>query len=433
MIKLLRAILFFLVLSTSLSLWADEQTGSAPQTNELQKSVKEALLAESDFLLAQVYHDKGQWRLALFALERVLIVQPDNMPARLMSAKIYIEQKQMTWAQKELAHIAPKYLNTKQAKQYRNFKSQINAYKDRYGPLKLTSNIAVTIGHDSNVTYGPDFDSIILPSQTSATDLSDARSDGDQYLLTSVYTTGKYALNRSTTLNNTIGYTQKNHQQRTDVNEGYLNLYSGVSKNFNNNVVTVTGLHNSYWVDDELDSQYWGGQLNGTSKIAKGQWLLAYIRYIEYSYEDDSTYDSQKTLASLSHLIWFDKKAHPTSFKYGLYSGELKAQDSSYEYIGYSLWGGITAISYQLKPNIKLYAGLTFEIRDHESEDPYYATQRNDELISLYLSSIFTLKDGWSITPNISYSKNNSNMAMYGYERYTAGLTIMREFKNEIL
>lgn len=110
---------------------------------------------EFDFMFAQAAYVQGFTDQAIFALERVLWIDPNHSDARNLLAELYLVQQAYTYAQIESNTV----IRSKPAPQAYGKAQQINTVATRYygGSSGILSygSLSVELGHDSNPDQAP--------------------------------------------------------------------------------------------------------------------------------------------------------------------------------------------------------------------------------------------------------------------------------------
>jgi hypothetical protein len=73
-------------------------------------------------------------------------------------------------------------------------------------------------------------------------------------------------------------------------------------------------------------------------------------------------------------------------------------------------------------------AGASVEYRDHDGADPLFLAGREDVRLDLSLGLRVAVVDRLSVRPRLTYTRNESNLALYDYDRWTAGVGLRFEF-----
>src|SRR5690349_2006462 len=115
-----------------------------------------------DYLLGVAALDLGKNTEAVFALERVLAVRPDNAPARAQIARAYFALKETDTARRE-------FENVKQQQVPPEVRQTIERYLDAIGRVQETEKfkarffVEFALGWDSNVNSATRVDSVAVP------------------------------------------------------------------------------------------------------------------------------------------------------------------------------------------------------------------------------------------------------------------------------
>src|SRR5262249_32281549 len=114
---------------------------------------------EYDYLLGIAALDSGQRERAIFALERVLAVQPNNAQARAEIARAYFEAGGKEKARGEVSNVSSS-----------NPPEAVQQTIDRYlsalqaGPKRFSGFLEIGFGHDSNVNSATASSQIAIPA-----------------------------------------------------------------------------------------------------------------------------------------------------------------------------------------------------------------------------------------------------------------------------
>jgi hypothetical protein len=87
--------------------------------------------------------------------------------------------------------------------------------------------------------------------------------------------------------------------------------------------------------------------------------------------------------------------------------------------------GGQTAIG----EKTTLFANAGGQVGDYSKVNPYFLIQRSDRLYNLTVGTNWQLDKLWAIRPQLGYSKNDSNIVIYSYNRMDVSLNVHRDFR----
>ena len=75
-----------------------------------------------------------------------------------------------------------------------------------------------------------------------------------------------------------------------------------------------------------------------------------------------------------------------------------------------------------------LFASVSAEQRRYDGQEPLFLTQRADEQSDLRAGVNYSFTQGWTLSPQISYTDNKSNIATSKFTRSMASVLLRRDF-----
>ena len=78
---------------------------------------------------------------------------------------------------------------------------------------------------------------------------------------------------------------------------------------------------------------------------------------------------------------------------------------------------------------VDFYATAGYQPSRYQSFNVVFNQQRNDNQTDVALGAVWRFKDQWQLRPQITYTRNASNIDIYTYTRYEASITLRRDFK----
>ena len=383
-------------------------------------------LPRFDMLMARLYVTTGQLGQGLFALERILMLQPDHIGAQLLKAEIYVQSGDQDQAQQILSSLSWNTLTPKMQQRYRQIIKQITVPAPAEKRTKWRGQMIYTLGYDNNVTYGPNTDTLILPSYSldNPTALDTLAKDGDKF--TSLKLGGGlfHKLEKKTALLGGIQLSHHLQKERHDVTQGYANAYLGISRSLGKYVLTVNGLAQVYSYGDTLYRHHWGVQSSVQRALGEKDWLSGYIRYLDYTFPSMRSYDAEQIDAGIRRLTQIDLDGAKTTLSYGLTAGVQQAHEESMKYLGYLSLGSHVAVSYELSADAKVNAKLGFEDRAYKDEDSIYLSDRHDRIWTINFSASHKLAENWQVVPAVKYVHSKSNLPLYYYDQTLLTLSL---------
>ena len=99
--------------------------------------------------------------------------------------------------------------------------------------------------------------------------------------------------------------------------------------------------------------------------------------------------------------------------------------DLSKKIVGIRAAGQLT-----LNPNIDAYASFGYQFReDTDLGSRRFSIYGEDELADITLGVKWKLDKDWTIRPQITYTRNDSNIAIYSSNRTDYSITVRKDFR----
>jgi hypothetical protein len=391
---------------------------------------------EYDYLLGVAYLKAGQTGLASFAFERVLMVNPANVDARLKSARISAERADFASTTELLKPLSAQTLSLSQQQEITKIRALLEKTTTE-SKASVRGYILAGIGWDSNVTSGPNKDELQIPGLNTAppglpptyTSLGTAKQQSDQTGMLETGLSVRKSINQNTWLtgdgNVRLGY----NRERKDVTDSYANLNLGILKKVGRDFIGGAVLGQDYLLNNINYRNSLGAKLNWIHALDNQAWLTTYVQQLNFVYPDHEIDNSKRSILGLTHE---SASADGTkTFLFGVYGGNDVAKDSTKPHFTYNLWGVSVASNIMINKNLSLSGGLMYESHQHTSDDALYSFLRKDAQASAALSADYRMSERWHVIPMYTYTQNTSNTELYAYNRNTFMLQFRWEFDNE--
>ena len=75
-----------------------------------------------------------------------------------------------------------------------------------------------------------------------------------------------------------------------------------------------------------------------------------------------------------------------------------------------------------------LFGSLAAELRDNDEADPIFLKKRKDKQYDASLGLNFIPARDWVIKPQLSYTKNESNIDLNGFDRTIISVSVRKDF-----
>ncbi len=382
---------------------------------------------EYDYLLGVTALDAGRDTEAVFALERVLAMQPDNVAARAHIARAYFNLKENAASRREFESVRAHTIASDTARTIDRYLSAIDR-ADAGAALRAQFFLEFAAGYDSNVNGATDLSQIALPAFNGLefTLDPDAQELDSAFFSFSMGTAVNAPLSSRTSVIGGLTLHRRFNPSEPNFDTGYLDGYLGVTSKSGRDTWTAIGQLNTFLLDDP---DYSGGYRNAAGAtvqwardLAARRQLTAYLQYAALHYPSESERNADRVVIGVGYA--FALPGADVSGYLGAYGGLERVRDDSFEFLGHRpigiRLGGQTALS----ERSWLFGSLGYERRDYRGEDPGFLATRRDDQYAAAAGVHFLLEQEWRLSPQVSYIRNVSNIELNEYDRWQAYVTL---------
>ena len=428
---------FLMLLALSSNAVADEVTEQARTLlNAHQAGSAYSLLAplsderagdpDFDYLLGIAALDSGQPGQAVFALERVLAVKPNDPLARAEIARAYFALAEFDTSKQEFENV----------KSSTDVPASALATMDKYlglidraqrGEQRVGGYIGFSSGYDSNVNSGTDQSTIAIPALGNLPfQLVDKATSQDNPFAT--VTAGINALKPLDKTWALVGGARGYYRAtETPFSTADAYLYGGVRGTFGKHEVVFAGQGEDFIVDADSLRYVYGGYAQWSYAIDNKSRVSLSFQGNKIDYPDLSQRDATRYVTSASYLVALPGKREPLIYL-GAYGGVEQENLSSRPQFGHDLYGARIGGSFGIMPKLRAFTSVSMEQRDYHGPDPIFRRTRDDTQYILSAGAEYTLCENWLLRPNVTYTTNNSNVPINDYDRVVVGIDVTMQF-----
>lgn len=388
---------------------------------------------EFDLLLGIAAVDAGQATRAVFALERVLAVEPNNPRARAEIARAYLALGETETARREFETVKSQQVPPVVKAAIDRYLTALDQL-DADGKTRIRAFVEIGFGHDTNVNAGPAIDQYqgftIPTTQRKLADNFTTFAGGADFrvpLGKGISLIGGASGNLRTNLNRdqydtssvdgNIGFA---HQNGKDTFSATLQAssFSLAIDPANNGI----GRTSERYRDSAGFGVQWQHNYDQRTQTS------TFIQYSDLTYPGQRFRDASKWLAG----VGFAKalRDSPVLGFGGVYFGDETADNPNRNDQGYRVLGFRVGGQYTLREDLGLFGNLGFEHRRHHQDDPVAVvpTRRRDDQTTLGVGLAWTPARDWRVTPQVQYMRNKSNIAINDFSRSVYSVTLRRDF-----
>ena len=148
---------------------------------------------------------------------------------------------------------------------------------------------------------------------------------------------------------------------------------------------------------------------------------------LRYPNEVTSVFDSDQTVLGVNWFRSFGANNQGLGF-FGAYAGkesDIRENPSGEkDFYGVRIGG-----QYGLTSNLAVFAAIGFMTADYQRFQAIHQKIRDDKRYDLSLGMSYSLWDGWLLRPNVSLTRQSSNIGLYEFDRMEFSVTLRRDWR----
>ncbi len=404
-------------------------SGKAGEAFELLAPLEEQRSGdmEFDYLLGVSANDSGHPGRAVFALERVLAINPKNSLARAEIARSYYLLGEHQTARQEFNSVLGENPPEQVNQTINQYLSAIDkAVSDR---TRFSGYLEFALGHDSNVNAAssgqqvavPAFGGLIFSLNSSAT----KHSDNFSQFGGGINFTHPFSSNLS--LFGGVSAYQHLNSKFDQFDTSAIDANIGASYKRNHELFTVSAQSNDFSLNSEGYRHAYGVTGQWQHTIDNSNQVSAFVQASRLDYRSQPLRDVDRYVAGVGFGHAFSGDYLPVLFL-SAYVGTEDEQKSNVPWLGHDLYGLRAGGQLTINPKTVLYGAASYEHRDYGGTEPLWLVSRTDRQFDASIGAKYTPAANWSIRPQLSYTRNDSNVPINDYNRYMFSVTVRRDF-----
>lgn len=381
--------------------------------------------AEFDLLLGIAAVESGKHTSAVFALERVLAVEPNHPRARAEIARAYFALGETKTARKEFETVRGQDVPDGVRRTIDRFLSAIEQLESA-GKTVVRGYAEITVGYDTNVNAGPQDRQGAVPGGGAYTLAPTSVGLKDSFTTAAAGLTLRSPLARNLDLvANLAGHKRIN---------GTYDIYDmggaegnvGIAYTQDRNVFTLSYQLASLYVDNERHRDSSGITAQIQHNLDSRNQVSLFFQHGWLRYPGQSLRDADRTVAGLNaaHALP-DRK---TVFYGGIYGGTEDETHAGVPHLGHTLWGIRAGGQHQYRDDLAFFANLGYENRRYGGPDFIFLKDRDDGQASVGAGVVWNVTPKWQLTSQYVHTRNSSNIPINTYKRDMLSVSVRHSF-----
>lgn len=392
-----------------------------------------------DYLLGIAALDSGKPDKATLVFERVLAVDPNFAGARLDMARAYYQLGDMPRAKTEFEIVQKQDLPDAARATIRKYLDAIAA-PEAVKQTRITGYVEGALGHDNNVNAATGQSQVSIPALGNlvVTLSPDNVKAADNYFGLAAGGEVSHNLNAGWGVYAGADFRQRGNMTRTRFDSLGVDGRAGVMFGTEQDLFRVGVLGGQYTLGSLRNRDSLGFNAEWRHTFSPSNQLTVFGQHGRYRFVDPAmkTNDFDQSILGTGwlHVLADGKSALFGSVYHGAENDVAPVTltnpaggrvDGAKRVNGLRVWGQAS-----LGEKTELFASLGWQEGAYNKTNPWFAPRkRSDRFSDLAVGANWHWDKLWTVRPQLSYSRNESNIAIYSFDRSDLSVTLRRDFK----
>jgi tetratricopeptide (TPR) repeat protein len=373
--------------------------------------------SQSNLKLARIEQSKGNLTEAIFALERAVIIDPNNLEAQFLLGEVNAQLGEKDSAEKQFTIVID-------AKNEQSASAQLALDNLRF--VREWSHKGVVgyrLGKDDNINSGLDNTTIFVPS--AGIDLILPASTGERDEITqTLYTSGNLRYQHT----DNLAYVFKGSLAKTNddlYNQSYVGIDVGAYLNYENYQRSFRFIQNflDYSNFDKINSSILNYEY--LQKLEGKNYFKVSVDLQALDYKNQDIRDDRRLALSGQYRYVFS----PTlSIKPELMMSRDIKTVSSFEYLDYDSYGAKIMLDKKLSQQLDLKLGLNYIVNNYDGQDTLFFRDRSDTRINFNSRLLWNIAPATTFSVAYQHTDNDSNITLYDFDKNVFFIEIAKTF-----
>ena len=380
-----------------------------------------------DLLLGIAALEVGQNTRAIFALERVLAVDPNNVRARAEIGRAYLAVGETAAARTELQNAKKLGVPADVEQTVERFLSAVERLENS-GKPNVRGYVEGTLGYDTNVNAAPARNEVAIPAfgflPFTLSGTSKAQEDWFATLAGGI--NFNVPVDRQLAFIGGLSGSQRWNQDVSAADLLSVEGNAGVSYAQGKNVYSLVAQYNSLVVENDRLRSALGFSAQVQHNMDARNQLSAFVQYSDLSYVGQSARDADRWVGGVGYAhAWRDGMvAYGSAY---LINETVHAREVA-PHLGLDGIGLRVGMQKPLSASLLAFGSLAYETRRGKATDPTFLTARNDEQLTVSLNLAHQIRKDLKVTGQYSYIDQRSSIELFKYDRNILSVTVRQDF-----
>jgi tetratricopeptide (TPR) repeat protein len=380
---------------------------------------------EFDYLLGLAALDSGNLERAVFALERVLAVQPTNHLARAEIARAYLEMGERDAARQEFETVRRQPIPEDAKVTIDRFLSAIAASD----VTQVTGFVELGVGHDTNVNSATSSSQIALPVLggiiATLNQNAQRRSDNFGALSGGVNVTHRLSPEWAV-VGGAVG-AGKFNRNANEFDTLTLDGNLGVRWSRNKEAITVGMQLQQFDLDYARFRETTGAIAQWQHLFDEFHQATLFTQYSELRYPSQEIRNANRTIVGAAYSQAFKNQYSPVLFG-TVYTGREDEIAADVPQLGHVPFGVRLGGEARITTGLSAFANTSYEYRRYGGPDPLFLVNRKDRQFDVSGGLSYILRPGTTLIGQVAHTDNHSNVELNRFRRTLTTVSVRFNF-----
>lgn len=384
--------------------------------------------ARFDYLLGVAALDAGHVTRAIFALERVVQVRPEDTLARAELGRAYLAAGDADAAREQLRMARGGLLPEEASAAISRVIGLIDQVAPAAGP-QWSGYLEIGAAYDSNVNSATQQGEFAIPAfggilfQTSP----ENRQRHDLVLATAGGVNAETALSPSWKLVGAANVRANVDRVVHDMNAVFVDVTAGLRHTAGTQSRVIALQNNTAWVGGRRYRTANGASAQWQSQFSAGAQVSVFAQWSRQNYSGQAERDTDRLLLGMGAARQFGG-AGPLSYG-SAYVVQERARATAFPNFGHRGAGLRLGAEQRLGPGVVTFAEWQYEQRRYGGTEPFFDLARRDRQNDLAAGLRWSVEPRWQVIAQARRALAASNVVLYDYSRSVFQITAHRSFQ----
>lgn len=384
-----------------------------------------------DYALGIAALDSGNTTRAIFALERVLAVNPNHAQARAEIARAYFLAGEAQAAKREFETVQSQKPPAEVSATINKYLEAVERASAGTRP-QLRAYLELTLGHDSNVNAATGDSQIAIPAFGGATFTLDSAgiSTSDYFTSVGAGASFRYPISPELAAIGGVNAAQRLNWSENNFDTGAYGGNLGLVFTRGDNVYSAAVQADTFQVDYDRFRDAKGGVVQWQHNLDPSSQMSLYAQFTDLRYPGQDLRNTHRYVGGFAYGRALGGRYEPVVYA-GAYLGteDERSSDPAAGQFGHDLYGARIGGQLSFGSSVVAFVGASYEHREYGGPDTNFLAVRTDKQFNANLGVNYSPYKNWTITPQLSFTRNSSNIVIYDYERTIVSVTLRRDFE----